>query len=688
LEAFLCPELYLLRKDPSCYISLTDPRPAHVSSNLRFHDGALFVHRLACVSNMRNPDIPHDESLFAAQLLDSVAAADPSLVEVSVDLCNWKAVCSSLSLSISPLAVHALSLTFFTALKASDNQSSLAYIISKVIPQRCQGRMLGMGVALTGIGDHLRDILLCFMLGNSPVCDPTSRPTDETRLLLSSHFQSKDSRLVEMIVTQNGPRAALLSYALREHMIHLVEEHPGLLSQLKLEFQFDKFKQIVSEACSALRRFISSMLKSEQSALHRAVVKGEPNSIWSAELTSLTQPYDAAILSVAYKRAKQTFPSFLHSVGTAAFAYDSYDDRSELQRLVTKKEIESIRRLAENVSHYRFGHMCELFDWLPLLGIGQETIHLLWVIMRRYQFGGVSQPRLKKYLLELHRLQPRTFQLLVIFVKLLLDSQHVRLISTLSAETTRFQLQACQERFGTQRLGVILDHTLHYSYCEVCLKEFTPLVDEKSTFKQDYAFGLRDAQFDYKTTLPYCDENQCNYRGACHKQPLKRILLLGNILAVKKRLVTLCPQRGCGRMMVINKGCVITERGVSCFYCTARERSVGLRFRMFVAHYTVWGEPRCCEVCGTLLQKTSDIYCYPFRIYLCRMHSSAQLANHVRSFMRDDSFASASKARMISLLEKEIVRFALQRDEEIRGLRLQNEERIRKVMTLQNSAKH
>jgi hypothetical protein len=152
---------------------------------------------------------------------------------------------------------------------------------------------------------------------------------------------------------------------------------------------------------------------------------------------------------------------------------------------------------------------------------------------------------------------------------------------------------------------------------------------------QDYAYGLRDAVVDYQTREIYCQRNRHNHRGSCHKQPLRRVLLLGNVLSVNGNVVMMCPQEKCGRPMVVNANCSVTQRGRACCYCTQKEQSMSVTLRSLINYYTKSEHIRRCCVCEAPFSKTSDVYVYPFRIYVCRRHQSNALIQQVKLLTQD-----------------------------------------------------
>jgi hypothetical protein len=137
-DAFLCPELALLHDNPH---ALSPFIVSHAELGV-------CVDRTACARMMRDVSIPAYASFQGAQLLDSVRHFDVYATVVPLSECQFPLLCNELTLAVNPLHIHALDLSFFNSLSSVDQL--LRYLISKVLPQRCQGRKFSV-VAIRGI---------------------------------------------------------------------------------------------------------------------------------------------------------------------------------------------------------------------------------------------------------------------------------------------------------------------------------------------------------------------------------------------------------------------------------------------------------------------------------------------------------------------------------------------------------
>jgi len=78
----------------------------------------------------------------------------------------------------------------------------------------------------------------------------------------------------------------------------------------------------------------------------------------------------------------------------------------------TADEITALRSLAERLSHWRFGILNEIVRWLPHFRVSTEITTLMALLMEYHHNGSCSLDRLRYYLSELQKLNPRAFQLL------------------------------------------------------------------------------------------------------------------------------------------------------------------------------------------------------------------------------------------------------------------------------------
>ena len=402
----------------------------------------------------------------------------------------------------------------------------------------------------------------------------------------------------------------------------------------------------------------------------------------------LVQPFDAALLKISYRRPKQSFRQFLLAVSSYEAADDSEPD---LPRLVTAQEIAALRELAQRISHWRFGQLAEMVRWLPHFRVSAAVKDLMLQLMHHHHSGTCSLDRLKHYLMQLQRIDHRAFQMLQIAAEMIQDTQRVKLLARLPLHHTQAQIDACQTRFGMKSknredpAGSVLAHMFTFLYCDVCWTVYSLLADSKSVYKQHYAYGSRDAVADFQTGDLYCHRDRHTHRGSCNKQPLRKVLLLGNILQVNGSMVALCGQPECGSPFVVNADCVTNARGRCCCYCSQKYKSSSVGFHDVLTYWTRHSHHiRRCTVCATPMHKTAEIFVFPYRSFVCRKHHSTALANHVTELMKPDIDEQTMQR---TELEFAIIQFVTNRETTMRNNKLKAEVGKRKMAALIASEK-
>lgn len=679
IEKFLCPDLALL---------LNQPQPAALPAGVVCSpDGQICVDRLVCLKTMQDPYVPASIAWECGQLLDSVKHCPDARFLVPLSECCLGAVCSELTILLSPLHVSGLDLSFFESLSTVEMHHLLPYLLSKTLNQRCQGRKFST-VAIRGLDENpkvrkqLAELVLCSLLGMYRISKASSRPGPDVRDQLYCLLRHPNGIWLEMLFEKC--RSAIVMYCLREHVIFLVDEHPALAHQIADVVQFAKFKTIVVEAMAVLRDYIqrmlstagTSLLASATGALAGHVDPGS-NTRWVEEVMFLLQPYDAAILKISYRRPKQTFRQFLLSVGNS-----NSDAEGVMKQWLNREEVECIRRLADRLSDATSGILTEMIHWMPCFRIAPAVMKLVLLLVDHHNTGTSSLEVLRRFLVRVIEINPRAFQFLQVASELIQDSQKVKLLAELPLEYAVNQIDACQARFGMKSkdecdpAGVVLDHMFSFFYCDVCFTVYSVLADANSVYKQDYAFAFRNAVQDYQTGHLYCDKKRRNYRGSCDAQPLKSVLLLGNVLRVNGAMVMMCPQEKCGRPMVINRNCVINERGWACCYCSQKLQPSIRTFRETMDYYRCASSLRRCAVCAVELHKTVGIYVYPYRIYVCKLHTCAPIISRVSALVAEQALdLESTHAEKRAEIETMIIDIATLRESSKRAVQAESDKK-------------
>jgi hypothetical protein len=166
-------------------------------------------------------------------------------------------------------------------------------------------------------------------------------------------------------------------------------------------------------------------------------------------------------------------------------------------------------------------------------------------------------------------------------------------------------------------------------FAKACRKHKDPLCRQCNKW---YKYGYDDVITDYTTGDLYCskhheakppttdavilpDEAHTRYNTR-----LASIMLLGRMVLFDGSLYTLCPQQGCGRVMVFDpEQCVYTDRGFACAACTS-----AIRQGREEKQPSMW----TCVICDKQFP-TASLFCYPGGCFLCPRHHGPHLVQAV-----------------------------------------------------------
>jgi hypothetical protein len=610
------------------------------------------IDRLACFKAMRNPALEAYQSWLAAQLLDSTRDVINEERYIPNDIANLVTLCNESTVSIHRLHVQAVDLTFFNSLTKGVITNPLNYLLSKCINQRCQGRKFS-SVAMRKIkadkqlGEIVQEIVLCSLLGNYCVSAAASRPTSTVRDLLFMLLRRvQNNEISPWLLRMLKKCRSLVMFCLREHVVYLLEEQPGVLRQVYQLMQFEKYKSIVNEAMICLRDYMERMLSCNESSLYQDAIEENASERWTHEINFIMKPFDDAILNISYRRPKQTFRQFMLAVSNkvdeeeAKENYDSGEITSPIVRHVQTTEVAALKQLAEALVSQRFGVLEEMLKWLPLMHVSKEAIDFVMLLIREHRTGGTPLKELKGYFKQMLQHLPRLYQLIQITTEVIEHSRRIHTIGVLPSSQITAQIEACQRRFSMQPVdllggpGNVLRDLFFFFYCDVCFTVYSLLLDSKSVYKHDYDFGLRDAVMDYQSGELFCKRGRQNYRGCCDNQPLTRIPVLGRVLSVKDNIVQMCAH--CGRLMIVRDQCTVTALGRDCCYCSQLTSTEKSKVIDLISYYNQ--DDRWCMFCGVQLQHASGVYVYPYRIYVCSQHASPYLNQHTANYIEESRY--------------------------------------------------
>ena len=134
---------------------------------------------------------------------------------------------------------------------------------------------------------------------------------------------------------------------------------------------------------------------------------------------------------------------------------------------------------------------------------------------------------------------------------------------------------------------------------------------------------------DLESDSIWCYHRRRGIKQDCERHELCRVSLLGRMVKYHDMLVCLCPK--CAFPMHYDPArCAVTPLGVVCSFCTREIDQARYTTRAQLQIELGVSAGKCtCVGCDTVLSKSSSIYVYPFKLFLCSKCSSRNVSSAV-----------------------------------------------------------
>jgi len=573
---------------------------------------------------------------------------------------------------------HLAHLSFWSALSCLRNP--LLYLLSKVINQKCQTRRFAETCfarlrRFPTLRRELKMLVLCSLLGNYEHCEAGSRPKPHVRSFLYMFlFDNQAEPACEQFFDEIVAWAPfVVVFALRDYLLYAIPDEPALLAHVNSLMQFPLFATHVNAANNRIRTYFDTQLSERFSSLRKGWTRCQRNllyvpfqvsdvlrtststygDVWGCHLQNLLKPQHNELLRIGYQRCSISFvqlvrcarksvpllvlfPEHMHDSITPTFRCDmdtpesvdgnegDDDDANSTcnhtetllrwEPYISSTHMDELRRITTNSN----GSLLACLPSLRPLDWDAETVLLVEMWILSHEVRRVNPRVVRGALSTFASRFPVQYNMLQVLSELLRDASRVRYTETLPEHIFRAQVRALQERWGLEQTQWVVDTSTTFTYCPVCFAFYSLVRDFRTVIEQGYPFGYRDVLVHPDTLAMSCNRSCTTYRGTCGITPLRNVLLLGKVLQFERRLLMLCPQYKCGKVMVFQgQFTAFNERGPSCSECTKRIRAESER---------VWLQkhapaPTICAYCGQTLSKNlRNAYVYPRGVALCDRH--------------------------------------------------------------------
>lgn len=301
-----------------------------------------------------------------------------------------------------------------------------------------------------------------------------------------------------------------------------------------------------------------------------------------------------------------------------------------------------------------------VLDFLPCFGVSEECTAELQELFRTYEHHLQPGQQIQRRLWALRNTQPHAYNLIHVFSELLEQAQRRMRMVELPLHILQAQIDALQRSCEISDPTTLLNSSIAFVFCHVCLRIYSHIRDVNSVFSNTYNVGLLDPSVSYVTKKAYCKNHRTNHRGTCGEEELIRIPILGRVLFFGRKIVMICPQKNCGALFALDPKeesyVYSNERGPACPTCSKSRgiQSAETRNKALRALY-VEKELRCyyCPERRDVIKEAWSAHMYGRDNYLCRKHHNPLLNETMkRELLKVPLYDYAQRDRCIdSLLE-------------------------------------
>lgn len=626
------------------------------------------IDRNCCEELLHDPCTPFDVQIAAAYTADSFrhVSIHYTAQYQPLDTAHVTGVVNHLLLE--NLHSRVQNLPFFAPL--SSVKPTMDYILGKVIPQRCQGRKISAVLLqrtrfspkeLTQIASQdngkmtpkqtakqaefphtlfiLRQLVLNSLLGYYPHSDPITRPDVSRRMMLYKLFE--DTVWFDALL--GGEGVVIVEYALRDYLIYAIPDNQGMFNTIKKQFDFTAWSEITQTFLNKVRPLFERQLgfvvtlRKLITTCHVATLdvsyRRVNNSVGEQCISSLKQIPFVTRPGFQVENQFEEPPDLILEGEVAPKIEEAPLVVTSLSAFISDAHYQLLTHCMRRVNPRRLGCIQRVLSVLDEgVGLSSAIRKLLIVLCNAHQQPGTNPQRFREHLHILATRQPHAYNILQTLAAIQAELLQIRVVEDLPVSYTTYQIAAIQESYGLAATD-LLQSNLYFTYCPYCFTIYSNIRDPHPVFKASYDEGYRDCVVDLHTNEIYCRRDKTNHRGTCGVKPLEQIFLLGRTLRYGNKVLFLCPQVGCGKIMSFDPSVAAhTARGWACCKCSQVVAQVSK-------------EKYACTLCG--VDEIKDGYHYPHGVVLCKKHHLG-----VKWMDRDILRGSTNKAQVVSVMRK------------------------------------
>jgi hypothetical protein len=181
------------------------------------------------------------------------------------------------------------------------------------------------------------------------------------------------------------------------------------------------------------------------------------------------------------------------------------------------------------------------------------------------------------------------------------------------------QAKALCKRFGCADSTHVPYEACTISFCDTCgasrvVRESAAKNRNAQLSDNISPWGVKQRAYDIVGGEIFCAKRKCGSR-------MKTLLLLGHVVIMNHKMITLCCEPGCGAQMVVQSTpeC-LTELGFCCVACAVRKRQRAAGRPAFDDADAGDDNTVDCVVCGAVCSNPQRVHVLEFGLYLCKRH--------------------------------------------------------------------
>jgi hypothetical protein len=385
----------------------------------------------------------------------------------------------------------------------------------------------------------------------------------------------------------------LFAICLREYLVTVIRDNPVIQLHLNLLFDVDKFCTRVVDAANQLRLLVYEYMTKS--------TKEKQSSLLLANIKYASEQAHRHILMLAYKRKRRPLLSDFHNLVSHVTIKPL-----PLEPCHEDYMLQLLNRLDPATSQ----PFEELLEFMEGLQLPRGAIRRVKLLYKAYNELMCNRKLLRQQLHELATFFPYSYSLVCAYAQIWRSLNWIQAYS-LPHHYRENAMRAIQERFQTKEAEVVASDVADLWLCRGCRSIYSIVVAYPSEpckehqldwcprHHRDYEYGYQgmivDTSWDRDPELEppraYCANEHDIFdvhkpyrpsevvrnqnpdsgvlRAHIQREELVRISLMGRMVVMERCIYMLCPQEGCGVLMVLNTDkCVYNERGYACAACS------------------------------------------------------------------------------------------------------------------------